>query len=96
MTNQVPIHTATPAQIAGVGRRIALVWLREVGARPKAYPDAKWSPGGVQATACELRLAIEYGKRPSESAAAWLRERCQSADLEVRAMAREAARVVRV
>jgi hypothetical protein len=90
------IHTATAAQIADVGRRIALGWLRSVAARPEVYPDAKLSPGGVQATACELRLAIEYGKRPSESAAAWLRERCESADLEVRASAREAARVVRV
>lgn len=86
----------TERQVAAAGRRVAIQWLRDVAARPEAYPDPKLSPGGVQATACELRLAIEFGKRPSEAAAAWLRERCESADLEVRAKAREAARVVRV
>lgn len=81
---------------ASARRQAALQWLREVAARPEAYPDPKLPPGGVQATACELRLAIEFGKRPSESAQAWLRGWCESADLEVRAMARGAARVVRV
>lgn len=80
---------------ASARRQAALRWLREVAARPEAYPDPKLSPGGVQATACELRLAIEFGKRPSASAQAWLRGWCEADDLEVRARARETARVVR-
>lgn len=83
------VHVATGRDIAAKARRDALIWLRCVTADPSSSRLAC-------VAACEVRLAIEFGKRPSAGAVAWLLEQCEAGDLVVRAEARNAARVARV
>lgn len=83
------IHAATPTDIAAKSRQDALAWLRHVAADPSSSRQECVS-------ACEVRLAIHYGKRPSAGAVAWLLEQCEASDLVTRAEARNVARVVRV
>lgn len=83
------IHVATEAVIHAKARRDALIWLRCVAADPSSSRLAC-------VAACEVRLAIEFGKRPSAGAVAWLVGLCEASDIEVRAEARNAAGVARV
>lgn len=83
------VHIATDSVIHAKARRDALAWLRYVAADPAG--------GRLDCvSAREVRLAIEYGKPPSEGARAWLVRLCSSADPDVGDEARNAARVARV
>lgn len=83
------VHVATERQIHERARRDALAWLRHVAADPASSRQECVS-------ACEVRLAIEFGKRPSAGAVAWLADLCGSSDPDVVGEARNAARVARV
>lgn len=83
------IHVATERDIHAKARRDALAWLRHVAADPSSSRlDC--------VSACEVRLAIHYGKRPSVGAVAWLAGLCESSDPDVVDEAKNAARVARV
>lgn len=83
------VHVATDRDIHAKARRDALAWLRYVAADPASSRQDVVS-------ACEVRLDIEFGKRPSAGAVAWLVGLCASADPDVEREARNAARVARV
>lgn len=83
------VHAATEGQIHAKARRDALAWLRYVAADPASSRQNVVS-------ACEVRLAIEFGKRPSAGAVAWLVGLCEAADPDVVGEARNATRVARV
>lgn len=83
------VHVATEGQIHAKARRDALAWLRHVAADPSSSRlDC--------VSACEVRLAIEFGKPPSEGAVGWLVGLCESSDPDVVDEAKNAARVARV
>lgn len=83
------VKFATQDTIRDGAGRSALAWLRYVAVDPS-------SPPADVVSACEVRLAIHYGKRPSAGAVAWPLRQCEATDLAKRAEARNAARVARV
>lgn len=83
------VKIATHGTIREDAGRNALAWLRCVAGDPSRPPADVVS-------ACEVRLAIHYGKRPSAGAVAWLLGQCEATDLAKRAEARNAAMVAMV
>lgn len=90
------MHRAEAETLAAINRQNAVLWLRRVAERPEALPRFGLTPNGVAATACELRLAIELGKRPSQSAVDWLHAVLDGAGLDDVAFAKAVAATLRV
>lgn len=90
------MHRPDTEKLSAINRQNACLWLRRVAERPEALPRFGLTPNGVAATACELRLAIELGKRPSESAVDWLRGVLAGGNLDDVAFARAVAATLRV
>lgn len=90
------MHRPDTETLNAINRQNACLWLRRVAERPEELPSFGLTPNGVAATACELRLAIEFGKRPSESAADWLRGVLAGGNLDDVAFAKAVAATLRV
>ncbi|GMV18375.1 MAG: hypothetical protein AMXMBFR56_65990 [Polyangiaceae bacterium] len=90
------MHRHDTETVRTINRQNALLWLRRVAERPEAFPRSGLTPSGVAASACDLRLSIELGKRPGERSVDWLNGVLAGGNLDDVAFAKAVAATLRV
>lgn len=96
MKGPVKLTPEQAADVALINRQNALLWLRGVAEKPDRLATRTVPWRTVSANACELRLAIELTKRPSQGAVDWLHAVLHGANLDDIAYAKAVAATLRI